>query len=440
MNVRLRGKVRRLGGRLIRRLGLLPEGDPDGLGDDEALRGQSLPWTVMVYFPETTTNLYQLRQWYGVLQRLDRRHRVGIVCLDSRSAAAIRAECDLPVVCCGRIGTLEDLVSRSDVALALYVSHNIRNLHPLRFPTMLHAYLGHGESDKAASASNQVKAYDFVLVPGAAGRDRLRRNLMRYDADAHVRLVGRPQLDVPPAGQPVHCAAPAPADPPAGREFGPHNAVGQPGGRPIVLYAPTWEGAQPSMAYSSVVSHGEALLRSLLESGRYDVRYRPHPRTGANRAEFAAADQRLRALVGQYRDRDGQARHAVDVALDWNARQDGADLLVCDISAVAGDWMTTGKPIVVTVPESPHAFLDADTVLSAVPGLRAADAGTLADLVASELAGGDPARRRAWVEHAIGDTTPGAAISLFLGTCDELIELRGRELAARATRLAGSPR
>jgi hypothetical protein len=457
-NVRLRGKVRRLGGRLIRRLGLLPEGDPDGLGEDEALRGQSLPFSVMLYFPETTTNLYQLRQWYGVLQRLDRRHRVGIVCLDSRSAAAIRAECDLPVVCCGRIGTLEDLVSRSDVALALYVSHNIRNLHPLRFPTMLHAYLGHGESDKAASASNQVKAYDIVLVPGAAGLERLQRNLMCYDAAAHVRLVGRPQLDVPAAGQPAagqpaasqpvasQPAAsrpggrPAVSQPAASQPVASQPAASRPGGRPTVLYAPTWEGGQPSMAYSSVVSHGEALLRSLLECGRYDVRYRPHPRTGANRAEFAAADQRLRAMVRRYRERDPGAGHEVDLTPTWDFRTDGADLLVCDISAVAGDWMTTGKPIVVTIPQSPQAFLDADTVLGAVPGLPATEAATAAGLVAAELAGGDPARRRAWVEHAMGDTTPGAAITRFLAVCDELVELRERELAARTARLTGAGR
>ena len=447
MDVRLRGRVRRVGGRLIRRLGLLPEGDPDGLGDDEALRGQSLPWAVMLYFPETTTNLYQLRQWYGVLQRLDERHRVGIVCLDSRAAAAIHAECRLPVVCCGRIGTLEDLVSRSDVALALYVSHNVRNLHPLRFPTMLHAYLGHGESDKAASASNQVKAYDFILVPGPAGRDRLQRNLMCYDAAAHVRLVGRPQLDAPPPDQAASDQAvsdQAVSDQAVSDQAVSDQAVSdQPhrtaaGRRPTVLYAPTWEGGQPSMAYSSVVSHGEALLRSLLDSGRYEVVYRPHPRTGANRAEFAAADQRLRALVRRHREQDPRARHAVDLAPSWDARRDRADLLVSDISAVAADWMTTGKPIVVTVPASPQAFLDVDTVLSAVPGLPAGEASRLADLVATELAGGDAARRRAWVEHAMGDTTAGASIARFLTVCDELIELRGRELAARTARLAGT--
>ena len=192
------------------------------------------------------------------------------------------------MVCAGRIGTLEDMVSRSDVALALYVNHNTRNLHPLRFPTMLHAYLGHGESDKAASASNQVKAYDFVLLPGEVGKERLRRNLMRYDVDAHVRLVGRPQLD----GPDDH-AATATGSPSAGQA------------RPTVLYAPTWEGAQPSMAYSSVVSHGAPLLRSLLESRRYRVVYRPHPRTGANRAEYARADAALR---------DARAAHSEDDA------------------------------------------------------------------------------------------------------------------------------
>jgi hypothetical protein len=411
-------RVRHLGGRLIRRWGLLPAGDPDGLGDDETLIGHRLPFTVMVYFPDTLRNVYQLRQWYGPLRALDQRHRVGVVCLDSRTARAVRAESGLPVVCCARIGTLEDLVSRSDVALAFYINHNIRNLHPLRFPTMLHVYVGHGESDKAASASNQVKAYDFVLVAGEAGRDRLRRNLSRYDVDAHVRTAGRPQLDHP-------------AERPASTDVARRESA-----RPTVLYAPTWEGAQPSMAYSSVVSHGEPLLRSLLESDDFRVVYRPHPRTGANRADFAAADRRLRALVRAHQD-DAAGPHHVDLTPTWDARSDLADLLIGDISAVATDWMTTGKPIIVTVPASHEAYLDADTVLGAVPGIDAADAGRAAELVRVELAGGDAARRQAWVARTMGDTTPGASLRRFLLVCDDLVELRGRELSARAARLSG---
>lgn len=415
MSAPISRRLRRIGGRLIRQWGMLPEGDPDGLGDDASLRGQALPFRVMVYFADTTPNLYQLRQWYGPLRELNAQHSVGIVCLDSRTAAALRHESGLPVVCAGRVATLDDLVSRSDVALALYVNHNIRNLHPLRFATMLHAYLGHGESDKIASASNQVKAYDFVLVAGAAGRDRLARALMRYDVDAHVRLIGRPQLDSA-AGQP-------PARPASSR--------------PTVVYAPTWEGAQPSMAYSSVRSHGGALLTSLLDSARFRIVYRPHPRTGANDAAFTAADQQLRSLVQRWAVREPEVGHAVDDSPAWDPRRDSADLLITDISAVAGDWMTTAKPLLVTAPADPAAFVDADSVLNAVPVLRAADAAVAAEQVSDALSGGDTARRQAWVQRAFGDTAEGAATRRFLTVCDELVALRGAELAARTARMAG---
>ncbi len=415
----LRRRVRRVAGGLIRRWGLLPEGDPDGLGDDDALRGTSLDFAVMVYFPDTRPNLYQLRQWYRPLAELNARHRVGVVCLDSRTAAAVRSECDLPVVCCGRIGTLEDLVSRSDVVLALYVNHNVRNLYPLRFATMLHVYLGHGESDKVASASNQVKAYDFVLVAGEAGRDRLHRNLIRYDVGAHVRLVGRPQLD----------------DGATGALAGPERREGG-AGRPTVLYAPTWEGAQPSMAYSSVVSHGGALLRSLLQSREFRVIYRPHPRTGANRADFAAADQQLRALVRSARGTDRDGGHEVDLTPTWSARRDPADILISDVSAVATDWMATGRPIVVTQPTATPAVVDADSVLHVVPGLTTAEATSAARVVREALADRDAGRRRRWVKYTLGETSPGASTERFLSTCEDLVALRGRELAARTARLA----
>lgn len=418
MSAAIPRRVRRIGGRLIRRWGMLPEGDPDGLGDDAALRGQSVPFRVMVYFPDTMPNLYQLRQWYAPLRALHARHPVGIVCLDSRTAAALRRETELPVVCAGRVATLDDLVSRSDIALALYVNHNIRNLHPLRFATMLHAYLGHGESDKISSASNQVKAYDFVLVAGAAARDRLARALMRYDVDAHVRLVGRPQLDAVPDRTQARPAS----------------------SRPTVIYAPTWEGAQPSMAYSSVRSHGQAVLDSLLGSAQFRVVYRPHPRTGANDAAFSAADQQLRDLVQRYAAREPQVGHGVDASPVWDPRADDADFLITDISAVAGDWMTTGKPLLVTEPADPAAFVDADSVLNAVPVLRASDAGRAAERVAQHLSGDDPALRQAWVERAFGDIGDGAATQRFLTVCDELIELRSAELAARTARMSGGTR
>ncbi|MEP6853116.1 MAG: CDP-glycerol glycerophosphotransferase family protein [bacterium] len=414
MSIAVGRRVRRLGGRLIRRLRLLPEGEPDGLGDDEALLGGTLPFSVMVYFPDTMTNLYQLQQWYGPLRRLDGEHRVGVVCLDSRTAAAVRAQTPFPVICAARSATLDDLVSRSTVSLALYVNHNVRNLQCLRFASMFHAYLGHGESDKVASTSNQVKAYDFVLVAGAAGRERLRRTLLHYDVDAHVRLVGRPPLDQPAT------AGPTAAD-----------------RRPTVLYAPTWEGAQPSMAYSSVRSHGHQLLTSLLADGGLRVVYRPHPRTGANRPDFAIADAELRELISTSARTDPGAEHRVDTAPSWNPLAEPADVLVSDISAVASDWLVTGKPLVVTRPLSPAAYIDSDTLLDHLPSLPASAAGRAAEVVHAALADQVASQRRALTDYTLGDVTPGASTQRFLSVCSDLIRQRDLEVSARAARNLG---
>ena len=49
----------------------------------------------------------------------------------------------------------------------------------LRFAEPVHVQIGHGESDKGSSVSNQHKAYDLTFVGGAAGRDRLQTGAAR---------------------------------------------------------------------------------------------------------------------------------------------------------------------------------------------------------------------------------------------------------------------
>ena len=121
----------------------------------------------------------------------------------------------------GPAGALERLVERAPTsASVLYVNQVERNFRMLRFAEPVHVQLGHGESDKAGSVSNQHKAYDLTFVGGPAGRDRLGAALRGFDADVRTVQVGRPQLDHESAG------APDWAD----------------DGRLRVLYAPTWEG------------------------------------------------------------------------------------------------------------------------------------------------------------------------------------------------------
>lgn len=403
----LKARVRSTGGTLVRRLGLLPGGEPDGLGEDAHLTDVVLTHRVAAFFPEPPRNAYQLEQWLDALQELDRRQRVVLITQDSRTTVRLRARTSLPVLCVARTSTLEQLVRGGDLGLALYVGHHPRNFQFLRFPQLAHAYLGHGESDKAVSASNQVKAYDRVFVAGRAAVDRLAAELMWFDTDRAV-LVGRPQLSTAALTRPA----------------GSHP--------PTVLYAPTWEGAQASMAYTSVRSHGAAMVRSLFAEG-IRVVYRPHPRTGANQRAVAVADTAVRALFDTAEARATGSAVVPDVPLT-EAFAD-ADLLLTDISSLAVEWLPTSRPLVVTVPDDPEAVVPRSPLLDAVPRLVATDAGSVGTLVRNRLR--DDAERDArarLTEYYLGDTADGAAMSRFVDACADLLAARD---TARNARTAG---
>jgi CDP-glycerol:poly(glycerophosphate) glycerophosphotransferase len=404
----LRAALRSTGGRVVRRLGLLPGGDPDGLGEDRRLGDLAPAQRVVVFFPEPLRNAYQLEQWLGPLTALDARHGVLVITQDSRTTARLRERTTLPVLCVGRASTLDGLVDRGRLALALYVSHHPRNFQLLRYPQLAHVYLGHGDSDKGVSASNQLKAYDQSFVAGQAAIDRVAGELMWFGDDRLVP-VGRPQL----AATDRRVAAT---------------------GRPTVLYAPTWEGGQPSVAYSSVVTHAEALVRSLTAAG-VRVVYRPHPRTGANRRDVAAADAALRRVFDEPAVRatgstvDG-GRPLADAFAD-------ADLLITDVSSVAVEWLPTGRPLVVTLPAEPGAVVGSSPLLDVVPRLGAEQAGRAADLVTRCLEQDREAQARAdLVRYYLGEADAGLALARFLDACDELLSARdaARGAVARSAR------
>jgi hypothetical protein len=352
---------------------------------------------VAVFFPEPPQNTYQLEQWLGPLRALDERHGVVLITQDSRTTARLRSSTHLPVHCVARTATLEGLVERGDLGMALYVSHHPRNFQLLRSASLAHVYLGHGESDKAVSASNQLKAYDFSFVAGQAGIERVRDQLMWFDPDRLV-VVGRPQLSVTAARRPV--------------------AEGEP---PTVLYAPTWEGAQPAMAYCSVATHGAALVRSLWAAGLRVV-YRPHPRTGANRRDVALADAALRRTFDEPAAR--ATGSTVDTGSSLADAFAGADVLVTDVSSVATEWLPTGRPLVVTVPEEAGASVPRSELLEAVPRLTAAGAGTTGALVRRCIEDPSTDERARLVEHYLGGMDTDAALARFLGACDDVLAAR----------------
>jgi len=381
----------------IRRSRFLPAGMPDKRTDTERL-GRPFTGSVLVYFPNGADALYQLRPWLPALEALDAAHGVTVVFRDSRTAARVRTEARLDCVTLARYGQLDQILALSDVKLALYVNHDPVNFECLRFTSLVHVYLGHGDSDKGVSVSNQVKAYDFCFLAGQAALARTAVSVMLYDAEARSVLIGQPQLDVAPA---------TPRPDPA---------------RPTVLYAPTWEASQPSVSYGSLVTHGAAIMDAL--SGRYRVVYRPHPLNGVIDPDYAAADAAIRTRADR-----------VDTEVPLEQSCADADLLITDVSGVIMTWLPTGKPVLVCRPAiapPPSRLLDTLPLLE--PGTD------VSALVAEHLDTDPTAGPRAdLVQYYLGDTTPGVATARFLRACADTIELRDRAWAERRARGATGP-
>jgi CDP-Glycerol:Poly(glycerophosphate) glycerophosphotransferase len=305
-------------------------------------RGEVPEAAVAVFFATGPENFYQFEQWRLPLEHLALQRPVFVIVDRPDTGKLVLQASRLPVAFARASGELERLVADRDVRVVLYLNQVEANFRMLRFTSPVHIQIGHGESDKGGSVSNQHKAYDLTFVGGDAGRDRLSQALRGFDATERTLAVGRPQLD--------HSYPGAPDWP---RDSGLR-----------VWYAPTWEGDRPSIAYGSLASHGVAIVEALLADPSVRVVYRPHPRTGYASARHRAADKRICALLAKAGD-----RHVVDhEGYGW--QWEFADTCVTDVSAVAYDWLATGKPLVITEPSAtayrpPSALLDAVQLLGA---------------------------------------------------------------------------
>jgi hypothetical protein len=338
---------------------------------------------VAVFFATGPENAYQFEQWRRPLEAYAVRRGVFVVVDRADTGRWLRQVTSLPVAFARSSGELERLVEQRMVAAVLYLNQVEANFRMLRFPGPVHLQLGHGESDKGGSVSNQHKAYDLTLVGGPAGRRRLAAALRNFDADHRTVEIGRPQLDHAYPGAP---------DWPRGT------------GR-RVLYAPTWEGDRASIAYGSLVSHGLALVAALRADPGVRIIYRPHPRTGQASRAHAGADRTIRRLLAA----DGD-RHLVDEGT-YGWQWDFADVCLTDISAVGYDWLATGKPLVVTEPAESTVHRPPSPLLDAVVRLPA----TRAPMVGEVIAAATESRAvlADLTRYYFGDTRPGASTERF---------------------------
>jgi hypothetical protein len=340
---------------------------------------------IAVFFATGPENFYQFEQWRLPLEHLATQRPVFVIVDRPDTGDLVLGTSSLPVAFARGSASLERLVAERDVRVVLYLNQLEPNFRMLRFASPVHIQIGHGESDKDSSISNQHKAYDLVFVGGDAGRDRLGQALRGFDANERTLLVGRPQLDYTYQG--------APSWP---RDSGMR-----------VWYAPTWAGDRPSIAYGSLASHGVAIIEALLADPSIRVIYRPHPRTRYTTREHRDADKAVRALLARAGD-----RHLVDRdGYGW--QWDFADACITDVSAVAYDWLATGKPLVITEP-APSAYRPISPLLDTLPLLGIAEAGEVLSKIRAlqgDSAAGEPLRDLAY--HYFGDVSAQQSTKRF---------------------------
>lgn len=302
---------------------------------------QLLEPEVILYFSGPKEAVYQVDMWLPVMERIGRRV---IVVLRERANLPLVGATTLPIVA---IPQSTDLMRfrLPTVRVALYVAHVGKNIHLQREPRMKHVFIGHGESDKAASTNPITKGFDEVWVAGRVSRERWAAARVGVRDDSIVE-VGRPQLGGIEEARPRR-------------------------GRPLsVLYAPTWEGWTNDPAACSVTRMGPALVTWLLARPDTRLVYKPHPLTGTVSAQTRASNAQILKLIrasprSAVLPVGGPAGHAWDGLEDRDLVVTSettlydcfnhADVLIGDISSVLADFIASGKPYAVPNPAAvPH--------------------------------------------------------------------------------------
>jgi hypothetical protein len=306
-------------------------------------------------------SLYQLRQWLQPLTRLQSKFSVKVFYTSPFVAKELEGSSIEGVYFEGQDELTAKLYELSPKVL-LYPNQNVRNFYALRYSEAVHVFVSHGESDKAYMSQNTIKRYDLYFAAGQAAIDRISSQVNHYDTSKRIIEIGRPQsLD----------EYELPAD----------FIQSQ---KKKVLYAPTWEGVTKATRYTSIVSHGAKLVQALVDSGEYQVTYRPHPLSGSRDGEVKSANEAIKKIIRQAVKSDPSSSHYIDESpFGWHLQYH--DLMISDISAIAYDWLSTGNPILLTKPVEKKAVVDDFPLVDRLYSITTSDLDGIECLIADQF-------------------------------------------------------
>ncbi len=317
--------------------------------DDEVLAAfRDLDSEVICYFNGHPRSMYAVNAWLRTFETCGWR-----VALVFRHHSVTKVETDLlPGIMVRSDAVIEKLVTPS-TRIALYPANSTLNVHLQRDKRVSHVFIGHGDSDKAGSASPFTRSYDQVWVSGRAAIDRYAEAGVKIPEERFV-CIGRPPLS------PKVLAAEAEHRARRYAEEGKPNPVAlldaelleadDGAERPTtILFAPTWEGYFDDSDYSSLETMGMEIVEALLDRfPECRVVFKPHPMTGYRKPELKAVSRSIRDVLARAPVHNpSTAEHS---AVDLHAWFDMADLLIADVSSVVSDFLVWDRPYVVTNP------------------------------------------------------------------------------------------
>lgn len=179
----------------------------------------------------------------------------------------------------------------------------------------------HGVSFRNRAVRPENLVYDYFFLVGPYMRRKFGETGLMEESDPRAVSIGFPKTDPLVGHKPDDRKVLA--------------RYGFTGKRPVVLYAPTGE------AHNSLETMGEAVIRHLSETNRYDLLIKPHDHPKNNGIDWFA---RLSPLQNEH---TRLAREADVVPLLL-----ASDLLITDASSVANEYTLLDRPIVfLDVPE-----------------------------------------------------------------------------------------
>lgn len=219
---------------------------------------------------------------------------------------------------------VEKLLNNTPFVKAIYYTSNTGNLiHTLRSNIYQHIFLGHGDSDKSASAHKFFRVYDEIWVAGQAHIDRFKNASFETKHIDFVK-VGRPAL--------AHVLK---ANTKNWKER--HT--------PRILYLPTWEGVYEESNYSSV-RFSATMLQELAERFQFPLTIKLHPVTGSRDTVLKNISKDIKDTLKE----TGIEYYLIDKLTPVHSLLTTNNIYICDISAVVSECIAGNGPIFVYIP------------------------------------------------------------------------------------------